>query len=89
MGRGRGYFPSSLNERKAYDGRGAGRNLSLTVITLTVCVIYMAVFEYQNQVMFNMTIFDGDPRCHIDTCYLYPNENVVFGILKAKSHISI
>ena len=31
----------------------------------------------------NMTFFDGGPRCHIDTCYLYPNEKVVFGILKA------
>jgi hypothetical protein len=30
-----------------------------------------------------MTVFDGGPRCHIDTCYLYPSENVVFGILKA------
>jgi hypothetical protein len=29
--------------------------VSLTVITLTV---YMAVFEYQNQVIFNMTVFD-------------------------------
>jgi hypothetical protein len=40
-------------------------NVSLTVITLTV---YMAVFEYQNQV-FNMTVFDGEPRCQIDTCF--------------------
>jgi hypothetical protein len=31
--------------------------LSLTVITLTVRVIYTAVFEYQNQAIFNMTIF--------------------------------
>jgi hypothetical protein len=30
-----------------------------------------------------MTVFDGEPRCPIDTCYLYPNEDVVFGILKA------
>ena len=36
---------------------------SLTVITLTACVIYVAVFEYQNQVIFNMTVFvfDGGP----------------------------
>jgi hypothetical protein len=48
---------------------------------LTVC---MAVFEYQNQAIFNMTVFfDGEPRCHIDTCFWYPNKNVVFGILKA------
>jgi hypothetical protein len=58
---------------------------SLTVTTLTV---YMAVFEYQNQAIFNMTVFDGEPRGHIDTCFLYPNEDVVFGILKA-SHFSI
>jgi hypothetical protein len=37
---------------------------------------------------FNVTVFDGDPRCHIDTCFLYPNEGVVFGIRKA-SHLSI
>jgi hypothetical protein len=30
-----------------------------------------------------MTVFDGGPRYHIDTCYLYPNDNVVFGIQKA------
>jgi hypothetical protein len=33
-------------------------NISLTVITLTV---YMAIFEYQNQVIFNMTVFDDGP----------------------------
>jgi hypothetical protein len=38
---------------------------SLTGITLTV---YMAVSEYQNQVIFNMTVFDGGALvCHIDT----------------------
>jgi hypothetical protein len=58
---------------------------SLTVITLNVCVIHTTVFEYKNQVMFNMTVFDGGPRCHIDTCFLYPNEDVVFGILKASN----
>ena len=30
-----------------------------------------------------MNDFDGEPRCHIGTCYLHPNETVVFGILKA------
>ena len=43
--------------------------LSLTVITLTVGVIDTTVFEYKNQVMFNMTVFDGGPRCQIDTCF--------------------
>jgi hypothetical protein len=33
-------------------------------------------------------LFDGGSRCHIDTCYLYPNEDVVFGILKA-SHLVV
>jgi hypothetical protein len=33
--------------------------------------------------MINMTVFDGEPRCHIDTCFWYPTKNVVFGILKA------
>ena len=50
---------------------------------LTVCVIYMAIFEYQNQVIFNMTVSDGEPRCQIDTCFWCPNKNVFFGILKA------
>jgi hypothetical protein len=40
----------------------------------------MAVFEYQKQVIFNMTV---SPRCHLDTCIWYPNKNVVFGIPKA------
>jgi hypothetical protein len=41
-------------------------------------------FEYQNQVIINMTLFfDGGPLCHIDTCYLYPSEDGIFGILKA------
>jgi hypothetical protein len=43
----------------------------------------MAVLKYQNQGIFNMTTFDGEPRCRIDTCFWYPNKNVVFGILKA------
>jgi hypothetical protein len=37
----------------------------------------MAVFEYQNQNIFNMTIFVGELRCHIDTCFWHPNKNVV------------
>jgi hypothetical protein len=39
-------------------------SFSLTVMTLTV---HMAIFEYQNQVIFNTTVFDGGPRCHIDS----------------------
>jgi hypothetical protein len=57
--------------------------LSLIVTTLTVGVIYTTVFEYKNQVMFNMTVCDGGPRCQMDTCFWYTNKNVVFGILKA------
>ena len=34
----------------------SGVILSLALITLTVCVVYVAVFEYQNQVIFNMTM---------------------------------
>ena len=31
-----------------------------------------------------MTVFfDGGPRCHSGTCFWYPNDGVVFGILKA------
>ena len=59
------------------------RNLSLTVITLTVGDIDKAVFRYQKQVMFNTTVFDGGPRCHIDTCFWYPNKTVFFEIPKA------
>jgi hypothetical protein len=47
-------------------------NVSLTVITLTKIKLSSILL-----------FFDGGPRCHIDTCYLYPNEDVVFGILKA------
>jgi hypothetical protein len=36
-------------------------NLSLALITLTVCVTYTAVFEYQKQGIFNMAIFEGGP----------------------------
>ena len=46
-------------------------------------VICIVIFEYQNQVIFNMTVFNGGPRCHIDTYFWYPNKTVVFGILKA------
>jgi hypothetical protein len=35
--------------------------LSLTIITLAVGVINTNVFEYQKQVIFNMTVFDGGP----------------------------
>jgi hypothetical protein len=41
--------------------RTAQTNFSLTVITLTVYVINNAVFEYQNQVIFNMHVFGGGP----------------------------
>jgi hypothetical protein len=36
-------------------------DLRFHVMTLTLCVVDMAVFEYQNQVIFNMIIFDGGP----------------------------
>jgi hypothetical protein len=49
-----------------------------------VCVISTTIFEYQNQVIFNMTVFDGGPHCHIGTFFWYPNKTVVFGILKSK-----
>ena len=43
--------------------REAGReSLSLTGITLIVGVIYTTLFEYKNQVIFNMAVFDGGPR---------------------------
>jgi hypothetical protein len=35
------------------------------------CVIYTTVFEYKNQVIFNMTVGDGGPRWHIDTHFWY------------------
>jgi hypothetical protein len=40
-------------------------NVSLALTTLTVYVVHMAIFEYQNQVIFNRTVFDGGPRCHL------------------------
>jgi hypothetical protein len=30
--------------------------ISMALITLTVCAVYMAVFETQNQAIFNMTV---------------------------------
>jgi hypothetical protein len=30
-------------------------------------VVDMAVFEYQNQVIVNMTVSNSGPRCHYDT----------------------
>jgi hypothetical protein len=48
----------------------------------------MAVFEYQNQAIFNMTVLTVGPHCHIDTCVWYPNKNIGFGIPKA-GHFSI
>ena len=53
-------------------------SLSLTVITLTVGVIHTTVFEYKNQVMFNMTVFDGEPRCQIDTFFVYKQKRSFF-----------
>ena len=48
----------------------AVQNFSLTVITLIAGVIYNFIFEYKNQVMFNMTVFfDGGPHCQIDPCF--------------------
>jgi hypothetical protein len=43
--------------------------LSLTMITLTVCIISMAVFGYQNEVMFNIIDFDERSSCHYNTCF--------------------
>jgi hypothetical protein len=40
----------------------------------------MTVFKYQKQVIIDMTVFHGGPRCHIDTCFWHPNKNVVFGM---------
>ena len=70
------------------------KNFGLTVIPLTVCVIYMAVFwilksshhhQYDCFLTVDLVVI---VRCHNDTCCLYPNEDVLFGILKA-SHFSI
>jgi len=33
--------------------------------SVRVCAVYMAVVEYQNPVIFNMTVFEGGFRCHI------------------------
>ena len=44
----------------------------------------MAVFEYQNEVIFTVTVYDGEPPCRIDICFWYPNKkNVFVKILKA------
>jgi hypothetical protein len=63
-------------------------NFSLTVITLTVGVVYNFIFEYQNFAASIRLFLTAVPRCHIDTCFWYPKTKVFFGILKA-SHFSI
>jgi hypothetical protein len=56
--------------------------MSLTLVTLAASIVNMAVFEYQNQAIFQdfkMTIFDGGPRCHIDdTCFLVSKQKHLF-----------
>jgi hypothetical protein len=49
-------FSRNIPGKKKTSGRAV---LSLPLINLTVYVMVMAVFEYQNQGIFNMT------RCHI------------------------
>ena len=49
-------------------------NFSLAVITLTVRVIYQTVFEYQNQVIFNMTVFSMQTK----TSFLEYEKQVIF-----------
>ena len=57
---------------------------SLALIVLTVCAVYMAVFEYQKQVIFKMTVFDGEPLLSYWHLLLVSHKkNVVFGISKA------
>ena len=60
-----------------------GETSLLILITSTVCVIYMAVFEYQIQAMVNMAAFNRGPRCHVHTCFWYPKKNIFFGMPKA------
>jgi hypothetical protein len=67
--------PPSRFLLSVYQSGPEERSFTLTVITLTV---YTAVFEYQNQAIFNMTVFDGEPRCHIDTCFWYLNKKTSF-----------
>ena len=65
------------------------KNLSLTLITLTVWLIYATVLNIKIKSSFNMTVFDGGPRCHVDTCFWHPNKNVVFGTPKASRFCNI
>ena len=86
-GGGEGRTRKDSKERKEEwkESKKEARTLSLTVITLTVCVCFLIPKSSHHQYD---GFFDGGPRYHIDTCYLYPNEVFVFGILKA-SHVSI
>jgi hypothetical protein len=64
---------------------------SLTLITLNVRVIHTTVFEYQNQVIFNMTsvvFLTVDLGCYIDTCFWYPNK-MSFSNTKSKSFFNV
>jgi hypothetical protein len=42
---------------------GRGKHMTHHRLTVRVSVIYTTVFEYQNQVIFDVTVFDSGPRC--------------------------
>jgi hypothetical protein len=64
------------------------KNLSLTVITLTLGVIYTTVFEYQNQVIFNMPVFDGRPSLSNSHLLLVSKQKRRFWNTKSKSYFN-
>ena len=85
-----------MDAKDAKEGRKVGKkegrereSFSLTVITLTVCVINNVVFEYQNQVIFNMTVFDGGPSLSYWHLRLVSNKKHRFWNTKSKSFFNM
>jgi hypothetical protein len=54
-----------------------------------VCVIYTTVFEYQNQVIINMTVFDGGPSLVILTLAIGIQKKGLFWNTKSKSYFNM
>jgi hypothetical protein len=52
------------------------------ILSLTTCVCFFLIPKSRLSIWL---FFYGGPRCHIDTCYWYPKEDVVFWNTKSKS----
>ena len=62
---------------------------NLTGVNWNVRVVYGVVFTYKNQVIFNMTVFDGGPRWHMLTivCGIYTKKSFLEGGLGVRGRL--